>query len=145
MKKLPKYVYLIAIAIMIAIMHYSYTNYAAYYPSLASFNANPEKYDGVKSENCGIVQEVNSNGFIIRGGTETVQVRTANPRYPKYGTVCVYGTYKKEGYIEAVFVRYNDYIFLKYLISSLSIIYVIYIFFSEWKITRKGFTPKRVK
>ena len=135
-------VYILSAIVLVALMLYSYENYHNYYPSLATFKANPEVLEGVKAENCGIAEQVDGQRLIIRGGNEIIQVKAENARYPKYGTVCVVGTYKREGYIEAEYVRYNDYIFIKYLLSALSIIYVVYIFFKEWKITRKGFVAR---
>ena len=142
-KLLPGYVYIIAVLLLASIMWYSYTNYYQYYPSLATFHQHPAAFDNVVSENCGTVEEVNERGFVLRGGKELVQVFTDHPRYPMYGTVCVYGTYKKEGYIIAEQVRYNDYIYLKYFLSSLSLIYVIYIFNKEWKLTKRGFAEQK--
>lgn len=134
--------YLLSAIVLVSLMLYSYENYHNYYPSLATFQNNPELLEGVRAENCGIAEQVDGQGLIIRGGNEIIQVKAENARYPKYGTVCVVGTYRKEGYIEAEYVRYNDYIFIKYLLSALSILYIIYIFFKEWKITRKGFVAR---
>ncbi len=134
--------YGLSVVILFALMFYSYENYHKYYPSLATFQDNPEFLEGVRAENCGIAEQVNEQGLIIRGGSERIKVKAENARYPKYGTICVVGTYKKDGFIEAEYVRYNDYIFVKYFLSVLSIIYVIYIFFMEWKITRKCFIAR---
>ena len=140
--KIVRIVYFLAFIVLVSIMLYSYENYHKYYPSLATFQNDPESLEGVKAENCGIAEYVSKDQLVIRGGYERIQVKANNPRYPKYGTVCVIGYYNKEGYIEAEDIRYNDYIFVKYFLSSLSILYIIYVFFKEWKLTRKGFIEK---
>ena len=137
----PK-IYFLAAAVLILIMSYSYTNYDKHYPSLSSFKSNETALDGVRAENCGNAEDLNSEGFTISGGQEKIKVIYKDARYPVYGSVCVLGTYNKEGYIDAESVRYNDYIFLKYIISGFAFFYLVYIFSKEWKFSKKrGFEP----
>ena len=133
--------YLAPAIALVFLMFYSYSNYSAYYPSLSTFASNETALDGVRAENCGNVESLDSEGFIISGGQEKIKVKYIGARQPVFGSACVLGTYNKQGHINAETVRYNDYIFLKYIISGFALLYVVYIFAKEWKLTKRGFEP----
>lgn len=141
------YIYFLIIAILISLMFYSLANYDKYYPSLDNFHDNPEKYRGFRAENCGIMLSKENEGFVLRAGLNSIFVKydMSKIRHPILGTVCVVGTYNNGNYIDAEIVSINDFIFVKYFLSSLSIFYVIFIFFSEWKFTKRGFKSKRMR
>ena len=141
MKKLAIVCYVSCALVLLSLMQYSYVNYHAYYPSLATLKENPAAIEGVRAENCGIMEKLQEDGFVLRGGPEEVFVKIADARFPKFGTVCVVGMYRN-GMIEAESVRYNDYIFVKYALSALSLLYVLYLFFREWKLKRWRFVPR---
>ncbi|MBI2546228.1 hypothetical protein HYV81_03545 [Candidatus Woesearchaeota archaeon] len=141
MRKLALLGYIACALVLVSLMYYSYVNYHSYYPSLATLKENPAAIEGVRAENCGIMERLQEDGFVLRGGPEEVVVQMQDARFPKYGTVCVVGTYR-EGMIEAESVRYNDYIFVKYALSALSLLFVIYIFLKEWKLNAWRFVPR---
>jgi len=134
------HVYLAVIAALLFLMLYSVTNYHGHYPSLDTFYNEPEKYAGAIAENCGMMVDETSDGFILRAGVNKILVKynQTSLRYPVLGTVCVLGAYN-DGFIDAEAVRLNDFIFVKYFISFLAFLYVVFVFFREWKITKKGF------
>ena len=138
------HVYFSVIVILVLMMSYSIANYDRYYPVSDNFLDNPEKYMGARVENCGLMINRTDGGFIMRAGINRIFVKynATALRYPILGTVCLAGSYREGNFIEADAVRINDFVFVKYFISFLAILYAIFIFSREWELTKKGFKPR---
>jgi|SRR3989344_2101411 len=124
---------------------FSLTNYNHYYPSIKNFNDNPEKYEGITTEQHGVIKEINKNEFIFSIGNQDILVKSDfEIRKPKQGSVDIIGVFRKEGFIELKDIHYFDYNNSKYLTSVIGLIIFLFIFFKEWKLTFRGFKHARL-
>ena len=130
---------LLLILLLAAIMYYSYAEHDNHYPTISDFLKDPARYDGVLTEQQLQVYNITNESFLARFGDDYVAVKYPGVKEPKFGMVTFLGHYKKEGYIEATAVRYNEYNNGKYLLSFAGLFLFVWIFFREWKITRRGF------
>lgn len=80
-------------------------------------------------------------GYTLLKGVYRIQ-KTEEPNkedYLKNGN-----GYSQEYYIEVSEYWNNDYNYVKYIISFFALIYVIILFFKEWKVTIKGFVAREL-
>jgi len=141
---MSKIIYIMAAIILASLMYYSYSEHDKYYPSLADFLKDPAKYDGIATEHQSNIFNVTDDSFMLRSGSSFVTVKYPDVRYPKYGTLNFMGYYRKEGYIEATRIKYNDYNYGKYLMSFIGLFLFLAMFFREWKLTMRGFEDARL-
>ncbi len=134
-----KLLILIAALLLAGMMYYSYAEHDRYYPSISDFAKNPEKYDGMITEHQMQVYNITNESFMARFGDDSILVKYQNAQKPKFGMLTVLGYYKKEGYIQAIKIRYNNYNNGKYILSVFGLFLFLIIFFREWKITLRGF------
>jgi len=134
-----KIFYMIAAIALIALMYYSYEYHDRYYPSVTDFLKDPARFDGRITEQHGPIGNITNESFAAFFGEDSVLVKYSHIEKPKYGFLTFVGYYKKEGYIEAKEIRYNNYNNGKYIFSVVGLIIFLFIFFREWKITSGGF------
>jgi hypothetical protein len=78
-------------------------------------------------------------GFLMTYNKKTLPIYySGNHEPPHYGEVVVYGVATKEGYIKAFKVHNYNYNYIIYLLSFFAGIFVLFVFFKEWKITKEG-------
>lgn len=131
--------HLMAFALLLSLMFYSYTNHSKHYPTISDFLREPAKYDGIVTEQQGKSYNITDDSFIFRSGSKYVLVKYPGVEEPKYGHITFVGAFKKEGYIEATRVRYNNYNYGKYLFSFIGAFLLLFMLFKEWKLTWGGF------
>lgn len=119
----------------------SYYHFNDLYPSVADFNDDPERYDGVEIEKVGVMKDLENNTFILVVKSRDVLVKSFNEnvKQVKKGTVIVNGVCNKEGYIELTDIHYSPYHFIKYAISFIALIVAFVYLIKEWKLTKRGF------
>ena len=131
--------YLIVLCIFIvSLMHY-YIIEGEGSKAVIDFMQDPKKYAGETREIMGPYLEPTDQGFIMLYNKQPLRVhyeKEYNP--PTYGQVLVYGTLNEAGYIDAIGVHNYNYNYIIYALSFLAGLYVIKVFFTEWKITRRG-------
>ena len=78
-------------------------------------------------------------GFFLTYNHQQVKV-LFSPAYdpPRFGETMVYGTFHSDGSIQAVAVHNYNYNYFLYFFSFFAGIFVIFIFYQEWKITLHG-------
>lgn len=144
MHKINAYLYIFAVFSLTALIVYSYVETPNHYPPISKLKENPNFYNNAEVEICGKVIKVLDGGIIVSSGSSSIEIRYEKARLAKYGTICAIGIFHEEGFVLAEFIRYNDFLFLKYGLSFLSLLYVFFVFFKEWKFTKKGFFPRKV-
>ncbi|MBS3108243.1 hypothetical protein J4409_00045 [Candidatus Woesearchaeota archaeon] len=136
---MKKIYHLLAFLLLISIMSYSYLEHDKYYLSISDFIKAPEKYDNVLTEQQVKIESITKDSFTARFGNDYITVKYPNMQKPKNGMVTFTGYYKKEGYIEAKEIRYNNYSDGKYLFSFIGLFLFLFFLFKEWKLTPRGF------
>lgn len=142
-------IWILAFVLAIGLSVYSFARPLKDQDSVSFFLKNPDYYDGIIAENSGPIEDIQEFSFVMVKGKNKILVKhdgtIGEVRKPILGTMDLVGIYHKEGYIEATDFRYDDYNFVKYILSAISfIIFTIY-FFKEWKLTWKGFEIRGAK
>ncbi len=107
--------------------------------AVINFMQDPIKYAGQTREIMGSYLEPTENGFIMLYNTQPLRIHyEAEYTPPRYGQVLVYGTLREDGTIDAIGVHNYNYNYWIYATSFLAGLYVLKVFFNEWKITRRG-------
>jgi len=109
-----------------------------------NFQKNPEAYQGITKQIMGKYVKTTNYGFILNYNGQQMPILydyAHNP--PKYGEILVYGTFQNDGTIQALEVHNYDYNYIIYLISFIAFLFIVQLFFKEWKLTKKGFIPRR--
>ncbi|MBS3122417.1 hypothetical protein J4434_06055 [Candidatus Woesearchaeota archaeon] len=139
----------------------SYLNFDKYDPSIKQFLSNPDKYEGkIASHKGNVVYEkegvkgvkdgsIAEEDMYLKSGSEMILIKYKE-KIPNaiFGYTLLKGAYKKsesneqKNYIEVSEYWNNDYNYVKYIISFIALIYVIFVFFREWKLTANGFIEK---
>lgn len=101
--------------------------------------AHPEIYDGKKI----ILDEVkivkSDDGFFVRKDRLILKVKYPDSQRQTSGMVSVEGILRiNEGYIEAAQVHYHRKLYFKYLLSPAGFAVLLYFFFKDWRITKRG-------
>lgn len=136
--KITFYITVLAL-LVISLIHYSVV-YDSSFPEINKFLEEPERFDGLTKQTMGPFAGYTTDGFLIEYNKRLIPVYYDQEYVaPRFGEVIVYGIFHREGYIEAIGVHNYDYNYVIYLISFITIIFVIILFFSEWKITLRGF------
>ncbi|MBI2667952.1 hypothetical protein HYX17_04260 [Candidatus Woesearchaeota archaeon] len=135
---------IVGITGLILMSIFSLTNYNNHYPSIKYLNENPEKYDGILTEQYGLVDEIKEDSFILASGDSKILVKANNIREPTQGSVNIIGVFNKEGFIKLKDIHYSDYNNTKYFVSIIGLIMFLFIFFREWRITLRGFKYARL-
>ena len=89
------------------------------------------------------VVKTSDEGFFIEKDGLTVEVKgfAGNPR--QTGIVSVKGILRiSEGYVEATQVHYHRNLYFKYLLSPVGFAVLLYFFFKDWRITKRGAEEK---
>ncbi len=135
---------IVGITGLILMSIFSLTNYNNYYPSIKDLNENPSRYDGILTEQYGLIKEIKEDSFILVSGDSRILVKANNIREPTQGSVNILGVFNKESFIELKNIHYSDYNNTKYLVSIMGLIMFLFIFFREWRITFRGFKYARL-
>lgn len=111
--------------------------------SLSYIFAHPEIYEGKKIvlDEVKIVKNLD-DGFFVRKDGLTLKIK-----YPSSGQtsgiVSIKGILRiNEGYIEAAEVHYHGNLYFKYLLSPAGLAVLLYFFFKDWRITKRGAVEK---
>ncbi len=85
----------------------------------------------------GPYKEATENGFIMIYNKKEIEVIAPQHTPPVLGEVLVYG-YLDQNKITAIGIHNYNYNYILYALSALAGLVVAFIFFKEWKITRRG-------
>ena len=141
-KTMKQYAPIMALIILILLSMYSLNQHSNYYPTIKDLLDNPERYHNKITEQGG---RLSLEKGTIRRGNEEIKIIIKEPlRNPKYGTVTIVGRFDKSGSIEVHDIHYSDYNNLKYFASIIGGAIFLYLFFKEWKITKRGFESARL-
>lgn len=145
---------LIIITLLTAFVYYHFDSHVPHTNELLS---NPQSYSGTykgPKQVMGPYAGSFEKGFYLEYNQQLLPVHY-DKRYtaPRYGEVLVYGTFERgectdtcsENYLQARAVHNHNYNYIIYLISSITGIFVMVFFFSEWELTEKGFRSKETK
>jgi len=129
---------LIILLLMFSWGHYYITMAEPVLPT-SGFIENPQLYDGLTRTVLGIYAGPSPEGFVLQYNQRLIPVQYHGKVIPpRYGQILIYGTFHQEGYIEAQQVHNYNYNYLIYFISFLTFLFVLALFASEWKITKRG-------
>ncbi len=131
--------YTLVIFLLIVSLAHHYITIAKPLLPTSGFIENPQLYDGLTRSVLGIYTGPSPGGFTIQYNQRLIPVQYQEEvRPPRYGQILIYGTFHQEGYIEARQVHNYNYNYLIYFISFLTFLFVLALFFSEWKISKRG-------
>ncbi len=136
---------LVILLLFLSLLHHYLTVAKPVLPT-SGFIVSPELYDGLSRPVLGIYAGESSDGFWLRYNQQIIPVhyrQKVSP--PRYGQILVYGTFHKEGYIEAHQLHNYNYNYIIYLISFLTFLFVLVLFFSEWKMTGRGMVSREIE
>ena len=127
---------------LVTLFHYSMINKNEF--TMGDFIENPAQFAGHYRSITGPFVAQTNDGFFIEFNKHHFQVYYAEPYTPPVlGEVSIYGMLNKDGSITAWRVHNYDYNYILYVLSFFAGISVILYFFSEWKMTARGFFPRR--
>src|SRR3989344_6385455 len=129
--------FLVLVLLIVTLFHYN-----SVYLDNKKFDmiSNPEKYHGINKQFMGKYGESFNGGFYLVYNEQLVPIHYSEEYSPPhFGNVLVYGTFNKEGYVEAIGVHNYQYNYIIYLISLIAFLFVVWLFFKEWKIISRGF------
>ena len=130
---------LVLVLLGVTLVHYAVASDD--YFSIDDFLENPAPYQGLYKNVMGPYGGSFDNGFYVIVNHKPVKVHYDQDYTPvRYGEVLVYGIVQEDGSVRAVGVHnYNYGYFVLYVGSIIAGIIILIIFFTEWKITRRGF------
>lgn len=146
--KLKIFISSICVLALIWLSLNSYLNFDKYDPSIKQFLDNPDKYNGMIASHKGDIV-YDEEKMYLKSSDELIlldykeKIPTA-----KFGYTLIKGIFRKdiekqENYITVLEYWNNDYNYVKYIISFFALIYVMILFFKDWKLTIKGFVAKK--
>ncbi|MDI6655376.1 MAG: hypothetical protein QME59_05760 [Candidatus Hydrothermarchaeota archaeon] len=112
--------------------------------SLSYIFAHPEIYNGKKIilDEVKIVKNSDDGFFVWKDGL-TLKIKYPDSQKQTSGIVSVKGILRiNEGYVEATEVHYHRDLYLKYLLSPAGLAILLYFFFRDWRITKRGVEEK---
>ncbi len=131
--------YILILLLLVVSVAYHYITIAKPLLPTSGFIENPQLYDGLTRAVLGIYAGPSPEGFILQYNQRLIPVQYQEEvRPPRYGQILIYGTFHREGYIEAQQVHNYNYNYIIYFISFLTFLFVLALFFSEWKISTGG-------
>lgn len=112
--------------------------------NLQNVMENPEKHSGVYYQTMGRVTNVNNDFFYLLDTESNKEVPVFYPDHPvlEGDHLVAYGPFTSEGYMIAANIRFQNSEPFKYIISGISSLYIAWLFFKEWKVTKYGFEAK---
>lgn len=104
----------------------------------------PDKYAGTYYQTSGRVIKVTHDFFYLLDteANKEVPILYPNHNINKGDNLVVYGPFTQEGYMIAAKLRMQNSEPFKYGISLIAGLYFIWLFFSEWKLTKYGFEER---
>jgi len=130
--------FLVLVLLIVTLFHYNsvYVNNGKKFEMIE----HPEKYHGITKQFMGKYGGSFNGGFYLKYNEQLVPIHYSEEYSPPhFGNVLVYGTFNKEGYVEAIGVHNYQYNYIIYLISLIAFLFVVWLFFKEWKIISRGF------
>lgn len=95
----------------------------------------PRGLQGTKKTFVGPYAGPSREGFLMVYNKENIPIHYKGEfTPPRYGEIVVYGAVNEEGEIEALGVHNYNYNYVLYILSFITGIFVLVVFFSEWKI-----------
>lgn len=140
---LYRLVYVLTIILtLITLLHYSMVNKNKF--TIGDFVENPAQFAGQYRSITGPFVAQTNDGFFVEFNKHHFKVYYAELYIPPVlGEVSIYGGLNKDGSITALRVHNYNYNYILYVLSFFTGLGVIIYFFSEWKMTIKGFFPRR--
>lgn len=125
--------------LVLSLIHYHFV----YNPNHVSFNeflSSPQSYAGVRDSFMGPYSHSTAEGFVMLYNHHQITIHY-NQEYspPHFGEVLVHGILNGDGSVTALGVHNYNYNYFIYVVSFFAGVMVIMYFFTEWKITRRGF------
>ena len=134
-----KYFIAFVIATLSALMIYSYTYHNEFYPSIYSLGKLPERQIGRLVElRGGEITRIDdtNNEFIYQLGTDSIRVKyhsEYSPRKTLLGKTYLLGIYR-DGFIELIKIHNNDYNYMKYIVSVIGLVILLFYIVKEWRL-----------
>jgi len=139
MRKLTLFGYLLVLVLLIITLFHFSSVYAGNEDKFDMIS-NPEKYPGVTKQFMGDYGGSFNGGFYLAYNEQIIPIHYSEEYSPPhFGNILVYGTFNKEGYVEAIGIHNYDYNYVIYFISLIAFFFGVWLFFKEWKITYRGF------
>lgn len=143
---------IIVLVCLIALGGLCYNSYITFYryaPTINQFLESPDRFEGKLGYNRGQISYQDNLTLFTSGKEimilewhETPKIEPQKIPPAKFGTSMVLGYYKRPNIIQVINFRNENYNYLKYIVSLFAVIFVIYMFFREWKITWQGIESK---
>ena len=137
-----KFWFFLTLIIIVSLMFYETKYYADYSKnnfSLQNYLENPEKYGDHSSESFGRIVNISQDHFYFNAGGDYIKVFGKNIQKAELGETVLYLDYRKDGRIVMIDYHNYNYNYILYAISFLAVMIFVFLFFKEWKLTRRGF------
>ena len=125
--------------LLLSLAHYHFA-YSEDHIPFHEFIEQPQLYAGMADSFMGKYSHATFDGFVMLQNHHSITIHYV-PDYapPRFGEVLVYGTLNRDGSVTALRVHNYNYNYFIYLASGIAGVMVLIYFFTEWKITRRGF------
>ncbi|MFH1317238.1 MAG: hypothetical protein ABII01_06990 [Candidatus Woesearchaeota archaeon] len=130
---------ILGIGILLASSYYIFLEHDKYFPSISDINKNPSKYENMKVEIWGYLEEINETEYYVSYNSEKIKI-FGNQRKndDSVRQVMIRGTVENGAVIEEEFLMFEK-DSLMYGLSIIGLIGFLIIFFYEWKVKLKRF------
>ncbi|MFH1052976.1 MAG: hypothetical protein V1740_01030 [Candidatus Woesearchaeota archaeon] len=133
---------ILGIGVLLASSYYIYLEHDKYFPSISDINKNPSKYENMKAEIWGYLEEINETEYYVAYNSDRIKV-FGNKRKndDSIRQVMIRGTVEEGAVIEEEFLMFEK-DSLMFGLSIVGLIGFLTIFFYDWKIKfRKSKIP----
>ena len=116
--------------------HFAYGDHISFHELIEQ----PQLYAGMADSFMGKYSHATPDGFVMLQNYHSIIIHYV-PDYapPRFGEVLVYGILNRDGSVTALRVHNYNYNYFIYFASGIVGVMVLIYFFTEWKITWRGF------
>lgn len=135
-------VWCFAVIALIALLFYGFFS-GPIFPDFNDIKNNPSMYYGIHVEYFGIAQNISSQGFVLSTGEQDILVHAANIQKTNFGYTSVDGVLLSDVSLQAIEVWYHNngwYIFIPSILGGL---FVLFLFFRDWRFRKWRFVKCR--
>lgn len=111
--------------------------------TLERFLDQPQRYGDYRGERFGAIGEVYEDYFYFSVGDKVIKVM-GKAEKPLFNEVTAHLEFRKDGTIQLLAYHNYKYNFFLYVVSALALGIFAWMFFREWKLTKRGFEAREL-
>lgn len=138
--------YLIVVLIIVALVFYENAYHwekREFGFTLERFLSEPQKYGDYRGERFGAIAEAYEDHFYFSVGDKVIKVM-GKVEKPWFNEVTAHLEFRKDGTIQLLAYHNYKYNFFLYIVSAIALGIFAWMFFCEWKLTRRGFEAREL-